>query len=464
MRKVLIVSFYDLKAHFLHISNIMVDKFKFDVEHYPLYMYCYDKNSKIKDYQDNFSEYIKEIKPDIILWFFTDVPVKIFRRIRKENKNTFFVIFNFDDPLNLSKSMIDKCSYFDMICTPSMHNIKTYQKRSNVDVIEFIPFGYEKLDKIDSEFNCDISFICDQIYDEKNFPSQIIPTKKLIKLLQDISERNNLKFNLYGREHLKILFPKNYCGDLSYLKCNEVITGSKINIQSHPFSRKKLSINNRVMTILGYGGLLLIDNCKDFKELFGNSVEYYDNDNLEEKILEILNNNNNTYDDFCIHDYSWEKIIDKIFIQYNKDNFDLEFYGKIYGKTKNITFNDWLDKFNTGCIEIPYYFDIPNNFNLEGYKEKFKLDNESDEYCYLHWFDKQDMDYMKKENVNSDLSGENMNIMTANLFELFSGFNKIFYSRDLINGIKEIDKVARSNPRLKINECLDKYINTTLSK
>ena len=177
MRKVLIVSFYDLKAHFLHISNIMVDKFKFDVEHYPLYMYCYDKNSKIKDYQDNFSEYIKEIKPDIILWFFTDVPVKIFRRIRKENKNTFFVIFNFDDPLNLSKSMIDKCSYFDMICTPSMHNIKTYQKRSNVDVIEFIPFGYEKLDKIDSEFNCDISFICDQIYDEKNFPSQIIPTK-----------------------------------------------------------------------------------------------------------------------------------------------------------------------------------------------------------------------------------------------------------------------------------------------
>lgn len=474
MRKVLIISFYDLKDHLLHISNVLSDKFKFDVEYYPLYMYCYDKNSKIKEYVDHFSDFIKNYKPDIMMCFFSDVPVKVFKRIRKENKNCFFIIFNYDDPKNLTKSMIDKCSYFDMICTPSKHNIKTYQIRSNVEIIEFIPFGFEKLKEMETEFNCDISFICDQIYDERNFNSQIIPTKKLILLLEDISERNGLKFNLYGTDYLKVMFPKSYKGDLSYLKCYEVIKGSKINIQSHPYSKKKLSINNRIMTILGYGGSLLVDKCKDFEDFFGNSVYYYEKDNLEEVILKILNDEIKLENNTISNQYSWEKILDKIFILYNKHNFDLDHYVKVYSieddnkdnhKDKHDKmFLEWLNKFNEGVIEIPYQFDVPNNFNIEVYREKFGLVNESDEYCYLHWFKEQDMDYMKKDIMNYDLCGESMNIMTANIFELFDGFNKIFYLRKIENGLEIIDKVIKSNPRLKINECLEKYVNMTYSK
>jgi hypothetical protein len=58
MRKLLIVCYYELKDYLQTIASLFVDKYIWDVVHYPLYMYCYDKNSKIDDYAEHFNNTI----------------------------------------------------------------------------------------------------------------------------------------------------------------------------------------------------------------------------------------------------------------------------------------------------------------------------------------------------------------------------------------------------------------------
>lgn len=472
MRKVLIISFYELKDYLLHISNLFADNYGYDVDYYPLFMYKYDKNSKIENYEEHFSKFCSNYNPDIILWWFTDVPIKVFKRIRNENKKTYFIIYNFDDPLNISKSYLDKCSYFDLILTPSKHNFDLYKLYSNCNTIKFCPFGFENIDyNIKSNYSCDISFICDQLYDPKLGINAIIPRRELIKRLEKLSEKNNISFHLYGPEILKIFFPKHYKGDPDYLQLNEIYTNSKINIQSHPFSNKKLSINSKIMQIMNYG-VLLVDECNDFN-FFGDTVFFYNNENLEEKIMNILN-----YDLSDIklkskkfsEKYSWNNIIKNIFIEYNKFKFDEYYYKKNYNniniKNNNnkITFNDWLSKFEKNIIEIPYKFEIPNNFNIDFYKEKFQLENYSNEYCFIHWNNNgKDINFMKKNNNQSLISGEEFNTITPNLFYAYTSFNQIFYKRNIDTGLNELKIFSNSNPRVKINDILSNYINMTFS-
>ena len=82
MKKIVIISFYELKDYFLDISAVFMEKYKWDVCYYPLYMYCYDKKSKIKNYVENFVGFLKKEQPDIILWWFADVSLNVFTTIK----------------------------------------------------------------------------------------------------------------------------------------------------------------------------------------------------------------------------------------------------------------------------------------------------------------------------------------------------------------------------------------------
>ena len=107
MRKILIISFYELKDYFLNIECHFNNKYKWDVVHYPLYMYCYDKNSKIDKYETHFSDFIKKEAPDIILWWFIDVSLSVFKKIKDDHPNIFYIMFNQNDPLNMNRSLLE---------------------------------------------------------------------------------------------------------------------------------------------------------------------------------------------------------------------------------------------------------------------------------------------------------------------------------------------------------------------
>ena len=66
MKKIVIISFYELKEYLMYIKELLLD-YHYDVIHYPLFQYAYDANDKLKDYKEHLSEFITKEKPDIAL-------------------------------------------------------------------------------------------------------------------------------------------------------------------------------------------------------------------------------------------------------------------------------------------------------------------------------------------------------------------------------------------------------------
>jgi len=89
MKKILIVSYYDLKEYLLNIKNLLQD-FNYEVTYYPLFQYAYDTNDKIDNYKEHFNNHIEKHRIDIILWWFLDVPLDVFRFIKQKKSGSLF--------------------------------------------------------------------------------------------------------------------------------------------------------------------------------------------------------------------------------------------------------------------------------------------------------------------------------------------------------------------------------------
>ncbi len=481
MRKILIVSYYELKDYFLTIQSLFTDKYKWDVISYPLYMYCYDQNSKIEDYETHFSNFIKKESPDLILWWFTDVSLSTFKRIKTDHPSIFYVLFNFNDPINVNRSFLEKCKIFDMIMTVSKHNIDLYRLQSNVKNIEFFPMAYdellfkpsESLGSLDSlDFSCDISFVCDALYTE--YKEQVISRKDLINRIINFCKNNKYTFSLYGSEYLRSIYPNVYKGEINYIDMPSLFNNSKINIISHAFANKKLQIPHNMIPIMACGGIVLCDNVKDFDEFFNKDTQtifLYDSQtsNLEDQMNDILKSYKSKINKInkiksnakkFTKNYKWENFVDLIYITYCKDRFDANFYAEMYNIKKiDDSLNIWNERHNNKVYNICYKFKVPSNFEAKDYAEIHKIDG-SREMIYAHWWmNGKNMDYMRRQNKkNNCLSGASMNITTTDLFDLFRIFNMIYVHRNIDEGIAELNILNKSNPRLNINEALAEYI------
>ncbi|AYV77667.1 MAG: hypothetical protein Dasosvirus24_1, partial [Dasosvirus sp.] len=397
-------------------------------------------------------------------------------------------------PVNTNKLLLDKCSIFNMIMTTCKHYVPLYKLHNKNKYIQFTPIGYDtqlfrvysdkEIEAFDKSYKCDISFICDALYNESK--DQIIPRKELINQLSDIAKEMNLKFNLYGPDLLQAYFPDNYKGDIAYIDMPALFTMSKINIVSHVFSKKKISVHHNIMPILASGSILLTDDINgacDFYNKKNPSVFLYKRHNLKKMVLSILQlyktnvikEIKKNASDFS-KKYSWEKFVDKIFVTYNNDRFDHLFYIKTYtldtlfsdSDTKNIRekcYEYWYNRWKNNIFDISYRINVPINFDYKAYKEVKNVKSNVLEYIYIHWFQNgSNQDYMKRTIKNqNNLVGADMNICTTKLFDLFRGFNQISMYGKHIDGIKEIDKIAKSNPRLKINMALDHYLDLQIN-
>jgi hypothetical protein len=528
MRKLLIVCYYELKDYLQTIASSFIEQYSWDIVSYPLYMYCYDKYSKIDDYPEHFSKTIKKEKPDVILWWFTDVSLSLFTKIKKENPDIFYIIYNSNDPLNINKTFFDKCKIFNMVITPCKHNMCGYRTYSGVQDVKFFPMGTDQqifrkyseeelinLRQLDEVINTvksnnkifTISFICDSLYTDY-IKDQLVPRKIIIQTINTLCIKNNWKFNLYGPEFLKQSYASIYCGDPNYLDKPVIFNNSNVNIISHPIKNKFVSVDHNLIQIMSCGGLILMDdtyglnnhfNKNDQCILFFNSIESIETQlnaifnmyiNNDEKLNEIKQN--------CIEyskRYTWDKLVSLIYCSYCKNKFDPNFYSKTYSinideildpqssysltndtnynpddKTKltELLYNIWLQKYKKGIIEICYPICVPSNFDYHNYKEKYMLDTDNVTLLYIDWWLKgKNTDYITRHTGTSNtLSGMRMNIQTTHLFNLFEAFN-FMRSPDYDNklyGIKKIDSIAKKNPRLNINNALREYIEISFTE
>lgn len=511
MRKLLIVCYYELKDYLQTIASLFVDKYNWDVVHYPLYMFCYDKNSKIEDYPEHFNNMIKKEKPDIILWWFTDVPLSIFTKIKKDNPKIFYVMYNLNDPLNINKIFFDKCKIFDMVLTPCKHNMYMYHTHSGVKDVKFFPMGTDPqmfkrytqteismMHQIDQDLAHDptnvpmidsttpvsltsrkftISFLCESMY--ADYKDQVVPRKLIIQSIEELCKKKNWVFDLYGSEFLKGSFPGIYRGDPGYLDKPLIFNTSHINIVSHPIKNKFVAIDPGIIQIMSCGGLILTDNTYGANDYFNKNnqcVMMFDNaESLKSQIIlieDMYSNSHETINNLkqnCIkfsEKYTWEKFVDIIYCEYCKDRFDPVFYSKTYSiqeiSDPQTLRGVWLQKYNQGIKEICYSINVPPSFDHKNYKEKYNIESDNLEFVYIDWWHRgKNSDYIvRNKNTNNMISGSNMNIMTQHLFNLYEAFNCVSSSDpdDKICGIKKIESIAKKNPRLSINVALRQYI------
>lgn len=474
MRKFAIISYYEPKDYLSTIMSIFEKKYKWKTTYFPLYMYCYDRNSKVDNYIDVFSEFMKKEKPDIVLWWFIDVSLSVFTRIKLENPKTFFVIYNHSDPVNLNKSFLDKCKLFNHVITVCKQNVGLYGIHTKNNYIDFCPPCYDntlfrsyspdEISFLDKSFSCDISFICDSLFLDQS--EQVINRKSLIDIVGKHCDSMNLSFHLYGPDILNKFFPKYYKGEINYINLPSLFIMSKINIIPNVGYKKLLSMNNfNLMSVLACGGIVLLDNINGFDKFFDKSVFIYNKTNILEKINEILENNDlESVRENAIkisEKYTWEYFTDIIFTKYNHYAFDTRSYVKNHNLLEEKDFIYWIERFKKNIIDIPYRITIPPEFDLDNYKTLYNLDNTSDESVFIHWYNSgANRDFMKKRSMGeSSLSGHDYNIPTTKIFDLFRAFNMIYLYQDIDKGLDILDDIASKNYNLKINDVLSKYID-----
>jgi hypothetical protein len=491
MRKLLIVCYYELKDYLQTIASLFVDKYIWDVMHYPLYMYCYDKYSKIDDYAEHFNNTIKKEKPDVILWWFTDIPLSVFTKIKKDNPKIFYVMYNVNDPMNINKIFFDKCKIFDTVMTPCKHNMYMYNTHGCVKDVKFFPMGadphmfkrytQDEMDmmnptKSSSEKKFTVSFICESLYSD--YKDQLVPRKTIIQTIDTLCKKNNWLFNLYGSEFLKPSYPEIYRGDPEYLDKPIIFNTSHINIVSHPIKNKFVAIDPIVVQIMSCGGLILMDMTYGIDDYFNKNnqcIMMFNNvESLESQIISIKDmytDSPETVDIIkqnCVRfsdKYTWDKFVDTIYFEYCKQRFDPVFYSKIYSlqdSDPESLYRLWLLKYNQGVKEICFAINVPQTFDHTNYKEKYNIESDSLEFLYIDWwFRGKNMDYIvRSKNTNNMISGSQMNMLTQHLFNLYEAFNCAGSSvPDVkLSGIKKIESIVKKNPRLSINVALRQYI------
>lgn len=484
MKKILIISFYELKEYLYHIKELF-ESYYFEVINYPLLQYAYDVNDKIQNYHVNMNEYIDSNNPDIVLWWFIDVPVEVFKYIKSNHPSIFYIMYNMDDPINLNNDTIEKAKIFDMVVTPCENSINVYKTNSNVKYVIFGPVGYDKSlfvpifdpDNMDyhnfkNKYECDISLLCYNMYlDKDHYSDQLVYKRELINNIIALCRNKDYKLKLYGTYILGELYPQYYFGDIPYHEKNFLFNFSKINLVSSPSKNKSLCICENVFQILGSGGLLMIDEMKNIDKIFKDNQNciIYNQTNYLDKITEILSDYNsykhirkNSY--ILSKNYSWDVWTENIIKYVGFHFFDEKIYRSLYDKN-DLNRKHLIDEWMTNGVkkkEICFDFTIPYNFNADEYIDDKKIKNDP-KFAYMHWIiNNKDPIYMKIKTKNIDLVNPDVIDNIEDYYNVCSILNKVIKYNTRDTGLDELNDYCEKTPYIKINEFIDSYVTNTL--
>lgn len=329
--KICIISYYG-PIETIGLAKSFLEKENNEVFDFPLFKYMHDKNDKISDYSESLINFIKNNHIEFILWWFINIPTDEFIKIKNET-NVKYLFFNWDEPYNWSHcDIVPKMPYFDAVFVTCKETLDIYIKNGCKQAYCLYP-GFDQTKnylKLDinmndyDKYSCDISFCCTNLYEDTNlYPNQYINRKQLITDIYNGQFTDKYKFNIYGPEFLKDLYPLSYKGFAKYNELNDIFNYSKINLCTHVLNNKYGYLNERVILIGGSGGLLLVDYIDGIEDIFDLNKEIIilDKHFYINQIVSILDNYHSMIDirkNFnkkCVEKYSyfsWAKYISTI--------------------------------------------------------------------------------------------------------------------------------------------------------
>ncbi len=212
---------------------------------------------------------LNTFQPDVILIWNRHQGVAILPQLRSLFKGKI-IFFNWDDPHAVLRS--DLLEHIDGLIDHVFSTCRSTEKmylEHGAGGWTYLPPFYSKkwhYPEVDEKYQHDVAMVCTNFYkNPSEFPGQLISRYDLIKALNDDPE---ISFGLYGPESFRAEFPHSYCGQINYADNHKVFASSKINISTHVENGDGYT-NERCITILGSGGLLLVDPIQGWQELFG---------------------------------------------------------------------------------------------------------------------------------------------------------------------------------------------------
>jgi hypothetical protein len=275
--KLLIVSYYGLKDSLASAADSL-QKLGFQVETYPLFRFVFDRHDKLENYVDHFDAFIKEYNPEIVLWWFVQVPTSLIAQIRDRHRQRVHILYCWDDPYvwsDRSTDIAQKAKLFDIALITCEGSCARYIENGS-KVSQFLPPGFDP--KINhpsgsspQEYDCDISICCTNLYDNAQvYPDQWIRRKELVDM---IASDPSINFHIYGPSTLERIYPRQYRGYAKYEDLDRIFNRSRINLCTHVCKSGYKYVNERLFLILGSGGLLLVDPVNGLGDLIDTTDE-----------------------------------------------------------------------------------------------------------------------------------------------------------------------------------------------
>jgi hypothetical protein len=337
-KKILIVGWLYL------IYPIVTAKEYFELLNYEVYFFPLLKFRRlIKDknvLKKSILSFIKNIDPNIILWWNWELEENILKEIKKNTNNILHCLFNWDHPFCLSKwdnlknRKITSKNIWDICFVTADYKLNEYINSGSKEVYYLRMFSDHEVHfkEKDPKYECDISFVLTNLYkDKKKFSDQIFDRETFIR---NIIREKDIKLRIYGSEHFKKIFPNNYHGFVHFLDNHKVFSNSKISISITEGVSGYKYCNERVGTVLSSGGLLFCDKINGINEILtdGHDCILIDKNNYISQIKNIIKN----YDNY--------KHIKENAVKTAQEKFSPKFWSEFIHK-KII---DYSKKYNTG--------------------------------------------------------------------------------------------------------------------
>ena len=390
--KILIVSYYELKDALLCVANALRE-LGYTVTNYPLFQMAYDVHSRRSDYAEHFAHHIRLEAPDIMVWWFTNIPASVIESLRTSalqvHPSMFWLWFNWDDPwmwFNKELEVDKKCAYFDCVAATSSAMLKKYEacgtKRAIFAMPGFDPNIHYPVAATPKRY--DVSICCTNLYDNGTFTDQYVPRKQLI---DDLVQTPGIEFALFGPQHLKASYPQHYRGLVSYSDTNCVFNESRIVLCTHVCHSYEHYMNERTVLALGAGSLLLVDAVKGMEDIVPRDCYVVlDRVNYIAQIQQLLASEphdtikRNGYE-WALANATWTNTAKRLHEQIVTHFFDPVFYRETYAAADHLNNEELLQHCITAATPklcCPERKKTPSSMNVV----PFKIDFES--WCRIN--------------------------------------------------------------------------------
>ena len=285
---ILLIGYCNLGDGFLYASKAL-EQLNYKIYFFPYLNYKMDQNPNL--IQD-LKESIINNKINICLWWNNSIQYDEINEILKtnnENKseiktNIKNIFYNWDPFLynyekynvnnhweNIIENKKKVYSLMDFIFTCYEKEKMYFQSKPYEYKIFYNSPGFDKNASkyvYNKNYSCDVSFVLTNLYNNQNeFPQEATNLNRYTIVDKLYEKRNTIKFNIYGPENFKYIYPECYKGFIKYDEANLVFSNSKINLSIHPIiyelneeNSNEEYFSERVPQILGCQGLLMTNS------------------------------------------------------------------------------------------------------------------------------------------------------------------------------------------------------------